>query len=79
MVLPTPVNNDSPVADAVGTTGLILNMIAVIAFALCLAGIGMSSATLAVAAGVVAVVSFTASLAILIADGRRFEAAEAVA
>jgi hypothetical protein len=79
MVLPTPVKIDDPVAEAVGTTGLILNMIAVIAFALCLAGLGMSSATLAVAAGVVAVVSFTASLMILVADGKRADNAEAVA
>jgi hypothetical protein len=79
MVLPTPVNIDDPVAEAVGTTGLILNMIAVIAFALCLAGLGMSSATLGVAAGVVAVCSFTASLWILMADGRRAADAEAVA
>ena len=50
-----------------------------IAFALSLAGIGMSSATLAIAAGVVALVSFAASLAFLMMDGRRVADAEAVA
>ena len=64
---------DDPGADTVGTAGFILNMVAVIAFALCLAGLAMAGATLAISAGAVALVSFAGSLAILIADGRWFD------
>jgi hypothetical protein len=52
--------------------GLILNVAAVIGFALCLAGIGMANWTLGVAAGVVAIASFAGSLAVLVQDGKRF-------
>ena len=55
-------------AEAVGTTGLILNVVAVIAFALCLAAMGTASAGFAIASGAV---TFAASIAILIVDGNR--------
>lgn len=60
-----------PVADAVGTAGLILYVVAVIASALCLAGLATASPALAVSGGTGAPVSFVGSLAILIAHGRR--------
>jgi hypothetical protein len=48
-------------------------MVAVIAFALCLAGFaGTMSLSLAVAAGGVALLSFAGSLGVLIVDGKRF-------
>ncbi|MGE5696508.1 MAG: hypothetical protein ACM4D3_15145 [Candidatus Sericytochromatia bacterium] len=60
-----------PVSEAVGTTGLILNVVAVIAFALCLAGMGSASAVFAIVSGAVALITFAASLAIMIVDGNR--------
>ena len=71
MVEPNSVVVDNPVAEAVGTTGLILNVVAVIAFALCLAAMGTASAGFAIASGAVALVTFAASIAILIVDGNR--------
>lgn len=71
MVEPNSVVVDNPVAEAVGTTGLILNVVAVIAFALCLAAMGTASAGFAIASGAVALVTFAASIIILIVDGNR--------
>jgi membrane protein implicated in regulation of membrane protease activity len=51
--------NDDGMAEAIATTGLFLNFIAVIAVAVCLASWGASDA----AAGVVALLSFAASIA----------------
>jgi membrane protein implicated in regulation of membrane protease activity len=65
--------SDSRSAETLPALGLILNMVAVIAFALCLAGFaGTTSLWLAVAAGAVALLSFAGSLAVLIVDGKRF-------
>lgn len=61
----------SPALEAVGTTGLILNVVAVIAFALCLAGMGSASALFAIVSGAVALITFAASLAIMVVDGNR--------
>ncbi|MDT5012940.1 MAG: hypothetical protein QOH57_4557 [Mycobacterium sp.] len=58
--------------EALPTAGLILLMASVIGFALFLAGIGTGSVTLAVAAGTLALVSFTGSLGLLVADTKRF-------
>lgn len=69
---PASVPADDAVAHAVGTAGLILNVVAVIAFALCLAGLGLGRPPLAMTAAIVALVSFAASLACVIADGKRF-------
>jgi hypothetical protein len=63
---------DARPAEALPAVGLILNMAAVIAFALCLAGVGMANLTLAVTAGPMALVSFAGSLAVLFLDGKRF-------
>ncbi len=50
-------------AEAIATTGLFLNFIAVIAVAVCLASWGASDAAVAAVAGVVALLSFAASIA----------------
>ena len=50
-------------AEAIATTGLFLNFIAVIAVAVCLASWGASHVTTAAMAGAVAAVSFAASIA----------------
>ena len=50
-------------AEAIATTGLFLNFIAVIAVAVCLASWGTSDAAVAAVAGVVALLSFAASIA----------------
>jgi hypothetical protein len=50
-------------AEAIATTGLFLNFTAVIAVAICLANWGTSNVAFAAAAGIVAVLSFTASIA----------------
>jgi membrane protein implicated in regulation of membrane protease activity len=55
--------NDDGMAEAIATTGLFLNFIAVIAVAVCLASWGASDAAVAAAAGVVALLSFAASIA----------------
>ena len=73
MAEPSSAALDTPVGDAVGTTGLILNMAAIIAFALCLASVSAGSAAFAIGAGAVAAVTFTASLVILMVHGKRFE------
>ena len=50
-------------AEAIATTGLFLNVIAVIAVAVCLASWGASHVATAAVAGAVALVSFGASIA----------------
>jgi hypothetical protein len=55
-------NNDGR-AEATATGGLFLVFVAIIAAALCLASWGASDAVLAIAAGVVALVSFAGSIA----------------
>ena len=50
-------------AEAIATAGLFLNFIAVIAVAVCVASWGVSDAAFAAAAGVVALLSFAASIA----------------
>ena len=49
-------------SEAIATTGLFLNFIAVIAIAVSLASWGLSDAVLATAAGVSAVLAFAASI-----------------
>ena len=58
LFLPTWSIVHSPIA----TTGLFLNFTAVIAFAVCLASWGTSDAALAAAAGIVAILTFIASI-----------------
>jgi hypothetical protein len=55
--------SEEGMAEAIATTGLFLNFIAVIAIAVCLASWGASHVTTATLAGAVAVVSFAASIA----------------
>ena len=55
--------SDDGMAEAIATTGLFLNFIAVIAAAVCVASWGVSDAAFAAAAGAVALVSFAASIA----------------
>lgn len=57
-----PASTDMPTSEALATTGLFLNVASVIALAICLASWGASNAALATAAGVGAVLTFTASL-----------------
>jgi F0F1-type ATP synthase assembly protein I len=62
-----PVNllamSEDGMAEAIATTGLFLNFIAVIAVAVCLASWGVADAAMAALSGVVAVVSFAVSIA----------------
>jgi len=55
--------SDDDRADAIATTGLFLNFIAVIAGVICLASWGTSDAMVAAPAGAVALLSFSASIA----------------
>jgi membrane protein implicated in regulation of membrane protease activity len=55
--------SDDGRAEAIATTGLFLNFIAVVAVAECLASWGACDAAFAVAAGVVALLSFAVSIA----------------
>jgi uncharacterized protein (UPF0212 family) len=55
--------SEEGMAEAIATTGLFLNFIAVIALAVCLASCGASHVTTAAMAGAVALVSFGASIA----------------
>ena len=55
--------SDDDRADAIATTGLFLNLIAVIAGVICLASWGTSDAMVAAPAGAVALLSFSASIA----------------
>ncbi|MGE0215249.1 hypothetical protein [Mycolicibacterium sp.] len=57
-----PVDPDDPFNEAVATTGLFLIIGAIIAVAVALASWGLSETLLAVLAGTVALVSFTASI-----------------
>ena len=56
--------------EAIATTALFLNVTAVIALAVCLARFGMSDMTVAMIAGVVAVLSFAASIVCFSASAR---------
>jgi hypothetical protein len=55
--------SEEGMAEAIATTGLFLNFIAVIAIAVCLASWGTSHVATAAMAGAVALVSFGASIA----------------
>jgi peptidoglycan/LPS O-acetylase OafA/YrhL len=55
--------SDDGMTDAIATTGLFLNFIAVIAGVICLASLGASHAMVAALAGVVAVLSFSGQVA----------------
>lgn len=57
-----PAGTDEPMAEAIATTGLFLNITAVIAIAVCLASWGMSDGLLAWVAGAIALVSFATSI-----------------
>jgi hypothetical protein len=55
--------SEEGMAEAIATTGLFLNVIAVIAVTVCLASWGASHVATAAVAGAVALVSFGASIA----------------
>ena len=57
-----PASNNGPASEAIATTGLFLNIASVIAIAVSLASWGAANATLAVAGGVAAILTFVASL-----------------
>ncbi|TFV55793.1 hypothetical protein E4P42_21440 [Mycobacterium sp. PS03-16] len=65
--------------EAIATTGLFLNFTAVIALAVCLASVGMSDALVATAAGIIAVLSFAASIVCFSAQARERQRQEAAA
>ena len=67
---------DDPIGDAVGTTGLFLIVTAVIAFAVCVGGLGLAGGGFALTAGLVALFSFAASIACFVAENRRLHARE---
>lgn len=56
--------------EAIATTALFLNFTAVIALAVCLASVGMSDLAVAATAGVIAVLSFAASILCFSAQAR---------
>ena len=56
--------------EAIATTALFLNFTAVIALAVCLASVGMSDLAGAATAGVIAVLSFAASILCFSAQAR---------
>lgn len=64
--------------EAIATTALFLNFTAVIALAVCLASLGTSDAVVATAAGVIAVLSFAASLLCFSAQARERQRQELV-
>jgi hypothetical protein len=55
--------SENGMAEAIATAGLFLNFIAVIAIAVCLASWGAAHAAMAPVAGIVALLSFAASIA----------------
>lgn len=57
-------------SEAIATTALFLNFTAVIALAVCLASVGMSDLDVAATAGVIAVLSFAASIVCFSAQAR---------
>jgi hypothetical protein len=68
-------DNSAPkdtVADAMSTIGLILNLTAVIASVICLAGLSLAQGGPAVTFGIIALVSFAVSLGCFSVDSRRF-------
>lgn len=65
--------------EAIATTALFLNFTAVIALAVCLASLGMSDAGSAAVAGVIAVVSFAASILCFSAQARERQRQELAA
>lgn len=70
---------ETALSDATGTFALILNIVAVIAFALFVAACGIADGGFAVTAGVVALVGFTVSVTAFMVDGNRLVADEVVA
>ena len=62
--------------EAVATTGLFLNVTAVIALAVCLASVGLSDAVMAATSGVIAALSFAASMLCFSAQARERERQE---
>ncbi|MCT7662163.1 hypothetical protein [Mycobacterium deserti] len=68
-----PAGTKEPMAEAIGTTGLFLNVTAVIAIAVCLAGWTSSDATLALLAGAIAVISFVSSILCFLAQAEERE------
>jgi hypothetical protein len=71
----TPPGSD-PVPDAVGTTGLFLLVTAVIAFAVCMAGLTLARAGFAMTAALVTLFSFAGSMACFIAESSRLRESE---
>ena len=68
---------DDPMAEVVATTGLLLMFVAVIGMVMGIAAFGMGSGALGAIVVVIAVVSFSVSLACFVIDARRLERAEA--
>jgi hypothetical protein len=58
-------------SDAVSTLGLILHVVAVVSFALCMAAWGLGEGPIIIGAGIGALVSFVASLVIVVIDSNR--------
>lgn len=61
----------SATEEAVGTVALFLNVIAFIAFSICLGSLAVNDILLAVAAGFVSVAAFVVSLACFVAESGR--------
>jgi F0F1-type ATP synthase assembly protein I len=68
-----PAGAQGPMAEAIGTTGLFLNVTAVIAIAVCLASWGSANGTLALLAGAIALISFVTSILCFLAQAEERE------
>ncbi len=70
---------DDPITEGPATIGLLLNVAAVISFAIALAAFGSGEHAAATAIGCAAVLAFAASLAFFVVDAHRTEeSAEAI-
>ena len=69
----TAAATDHPIVEAVSTLGLFMMVLAVIGLPVCLAALTAGSPVLAATTGVVALVSFVASMACFVVDNRRLD------
>jgi Na+/H+-dicarboxylate symporter len=72
-------DGDSAKGEVLRTLGLVLNLAAIVAFALCLSTLGTTGPGASAAAAAVTVVAFLASLLCFAADRRHSEAESTVA
>lgn len=74
----TSATDRRPFAEGLATTALFLNLIAVVASAMCLAGFALAESTLAITAGVMALLTFSTSMFCFAMDSTLQERRDAV-